>query len=87
MLDEAVAYVAKDSRPSGERLLIEALEAASSLDVQGERGRILPEFARPTVRELFVQRYRPLYQVAPAEIEILAFIHGARDLTRWRREG
>lgn len=87
MLDEAVAYIAQDSRPAAERLLIQALEAASSLDTLGERGRVVPEWAQPTVRELFVQRYRLLYEVRPDEIQILAFLHGARDLTRWRRNG
>ncbi len=87
MLDDAVAYVAQDSRPAAERLLILALEAASSLDTLSERGRVVPELDQPTVRELFVQRYRLLYEVTPNEVHILAFLHGARDLTRWRPEG
>ena len=33
MLDDVVSYVAQDSHPAAERLLIQALEAASSLDV------------------------------------------------------
>ena len=82
MLDDAVAYIAQDSRPAAERLLIQALEAVSSLDTFSERGRVVPEFAKPTVRELFVQRYRLLYEVTPDGIHILAFVHGARDLTR-----
>jgi plasmid stabilization system protein ParE len=82
MLDDAVTYVAQDSRPAAERLLIEALHIASSLDTFGERGRVVPEFNQPNVRELLVQRYRLLYEVMPAEIQILAFVHGARDLTR-----
>jgi plasmid stabilization system protein ParE len=82
MLDAAVAYVARESRPAAERLLTQALDSAASLDTLSERGRIVPEFNRPTVRELFVQRYRLLYEVAPSEVQILAFVHGARDLTR-----
>lgn len=87
MLDDAVAYVARDSRPAAERLLIAALDAASSLGAFSERGRVVPEFSQPSVRELFVQRYRLLYEVTPAEVHILAFIHGARDLTRPQIEG
>lgn len=87
MLDEAVAYIARDSPPAAERLLIQALEVASSLDTSSERGRVVPELDEPTVRELFVQRYRLLYQVTPDEVQILAFVHGARDLTRWRLDG
>jgi toxin ParE1/3/4 len=84
MLDDAVAYRVRDSRPAAERLLIQALDAAASLDVFGERGRVVPEINDPNVRELLVQRYRMLYEVTPSEIHILAFIHGARDLTRGR---
>lgn len=72
MLDDAVAYIAQDSPPAAERLLIHAIEAASSLDLFSERGRVVPELDQPTVRELFVQRYRPLYEVTPGEVHILA---------------
>jgi len=37
----------------------------------------------PWVREVFVQRYRLMYEVAEAQVRILAFLHGARDFTRW----
>ena len=81
MLDDAVAYVAQDSRSAAERLLIQALNAASSLDLHSERGRLVPELDQPKVRQLLVQRYRLLYEVTPAEVQVLAFVHGARDLT------
>jgi len=80
MLDDAVSYVAQDSRPAAEGLLIQALEVASSLEVHSERGRVVPELGQPNVRQLLVQRYRLLYAVTPVEVQILAFIHGARDL-------
>jgi plasmid stabilization system protein ParE len=87
MLDEAVGYVAQDSRAAAERLLIEALDAASSLDVFSERGRIVPEVNQPNVRQLLVQPYRLLYEVTASEVHILAFVHGARDLTGSEFEG
>src|SRR5262249_7872764 len=87
MLDDAVSYVARDSRPPAARLLIQALETASSLNVQSERGRVVPELDRANIRQLLVQRYRLLYAVTPAEVQILAFVHGARDLTGRGLEG
>lgn len=87
MLDDAVSYIAQDSRPAAERLLIQALEAASSLEIFSERGRIVPELTQPNVRQLLVQRYRLLYEVTPAEVQVLAFVHGARDLTGPEFEG
>ena len=87
MLDDAITYVAQDSPPAAERLLIQALDTASSLDAFSERGRVVPEFNQPNVREVLVQRYRLLYEVTPAEVQILAFVHGTRDLTRSQLEG
>src|SRR5712692_5061948 len=81
MLDDVVSYIAQDSRPAAERLLIQALEAASSLDVFSERGRVVPELDQPNVRQLLVHRYRLIYEVTPDEVQILAFVHGARRIT------
>jgi plasmid stabilization system protein ParE len=71
----------QDSRPAAERLLIQALEAASSLDVFSERGRVVPELDQPNVRQLLVHRYRLIYEVTPDEVQVLAFVHGARRIT------
>lgn len=87
MLEDAVSYVSRDSRPAAERLLIQALDTASSLNVHAEQGRVVPELDRANVRQLLVQRYRLLYEVTPAEVHILAFVHGARDLTGPGLEG
>jgi plasmid stabilization system protein ParE len=40
----------------------------------------VPELNDPSVRELFVKRYRLIYELRPDRIVILAFIHGARQL-------
>jgi toxin ParE1/3/4 len=62
------------------------LEAADSLTTLSERGRVVPEIQDPTIRETFVDSYRLMYQVSETRITIVAFIHGARDFDRWRRE-
>ena len=87
MLDDVVSYIAQDSRPAAERLLIQALEAASSLGVFSERGRMVPELDQPNVRQLLVHRYRLIYEVTPDEVQILAFVHGARRITSRRFDG
>ena len=40
----------------------------------------MPEFNELNVRELFVWRYRLIYRVSDRTVEVLAFIHSARDL-------
>ncbi len=83
-LDEAVAYVAQDSPDAAIRLLEQALDAGASLRSLSERGRVVPEMADPRIREVFVQRYRLMYEVTEAHVRILAFLHGARDFARWQ---
>jgi toxin ParE1/3/4 len=84
-LDEAVAYIARDSLQRVVDLLERALNIAESLDQFTERGRIVPELDDPYVRELFVYRYRLVYEVSDSRATILGFLHGARDFNRWWR--
>ena len=84
-LDEAVAYVAQDSLTAARQLLESALNAADSLAVFDERGRTVPELQQRRVREILVEKYRLIYEVFETKVEILAFIHGARDFAKWRQ--
>lgn len=38
-----------------------------------------------TDRELFVYRYRSMYQIQPGRVEVRAFVHGSRDFAALRR--
>ena len=44
-----------------------------------ESGRVVPEFARPEVRELIEWPYRLVYRVHPDAIEILSVLHGRQE--------
>lgn len=85
-LDEALAHIAEDSPAAAERVLDVVLRAAESLSLLSLRGRIVPELGEESIREVFVYSYRVLYEVLPGEVQILAFLHGARDFDRWLRE-
>ena len=85
-LDEVAAYIAQDSREAATRVLVRALDAAASLDLLAERGRIVPEVNQQNLRELFVFDYRLLYRVSREAVVVVAFLHGARDFTNWRVE-
>ena len=47
-----------------------------------ESGRVVPEVGAPDLRELLEWPYRLVYRVRPDVIEVLAVIHGRRDLPR-----
>jgi plasmid stabilization system protein ParE len=82
-LFQAAEYIARDSRHYANALLDAAREASRSLAVFPERGRRNPEIGEETVREIFVLGYRLIYEIRADTIDVLAFVHGARDLAAW----
>ncbi len=84
-LDESVEFVAQDSLPGALRVLEQALAAADSLATLSERGRVVPEYDDPQLREIFVFRYRLLYELHPDLVRIVAFLHGAQDFVSLER--
>ena len=87
-LEEAADYIAKDSPHYAAAFVRETRDAARSLAYLAERGRVVPEFDDPSIRELFVRSYRLIYQVTEQVVYIIGFVHGARNLrVFWEREG
>lgn len=78
-LDDIVTYIAKDAPLFALAFLEEVLNTADSLTTLSERGRIVPEYQNPLIRELFVKHYRLLYEIQDRAVYVLGFIHGARD--------
>ncbi|MDI6793243.1 MAG: type II toxin-antitoxin system RelE/ParE family toxin [bacterium] len=76
-LEEVSDYIAKDSSYYAAAFVREVRDAARSLAYLAKRYRVVPEFGDPTVRELFVRRYRLIYQVTKQTVYIIGFIHGA----------
>jgi toxin ParE1/3/4 len=85
-LDDVVAYVSLDSEQKARSLLIQTLDLAQSLETFSERGRVVPEIGESDIRELLVFDYRLQYRVSDTHVVLLAFLHGARDYSKWRRE-
>jgi len=87
-LEEVSDYIAKDSPYYAATFVREVRDVARSLTYFAERERVVPEFGDPSVRELFVRKYRLIYQIREQTVYIIGFIHGARDmLVLWEREG
>ena len=79
-LEEAADYIARDSAYYASAFVCEAQEAANSLCQMAKRGRIVPEFDDPSIRELFVRNYRLIYKITEQNVYVIAFIHGSRNL-------
>ena len=86
-LEKIAEFIARDSERYAAAVVREIRDASRSLDVLSERGRVVPEFANPNVRELIVGSYRLIYEVAADSVTVVGVIHGARDLSRsWERQ-
>lgn len=79
-LEAAAESIARDSPHCAAALIREARDAARSLTRFANRERVVPEINDPAVRELFVWCYRLLYRIKDSEVQVLAFVHSARDL-------
>ena len=85
---EAIAdYIARDSSFYADVFVREILLASRSLSEFSERGRIVPELGKQSIRELLVREYRLVYTVKESDVVILGLIHGKRDLKMlWEKE-
>ncbi len=84
-LDEILQHIAADFPAAAAKVLEVVLAAAESLSFFSERGRVVPEVGNPSIREIFVYRFRVMYQVSSEDVRILAVLHGAMDFDRWLR--
>ena len=81
-LDAAADYISKDSPAYAASFVLQSLEAARSLGDLPERGRVVPEFKREDIREIFVFSYRLIYRIEDLRVSVLDFIHGRRDFSQ-----
>ena len=82
-LDDVLGDIAETSPSGAVRVLTRALDTAASLSTLAERGRVVPGIGEPTLRQLLVYDYRLLYRMLDDRIVIRAFLHGARDFSKW----
>lgn len=73
-------YVAQDA-PLYARALVDRITTRSKQIARFPRsGRTVPEYEDEAVREVFEGNYRIIYELLPERVDVLAVIHGAREL-------
>jgi plasmid stabilization system protein ParE len=79
-LERIVAYIAPHNPVAAEQMGNQLLDAALSLKTFPERGRVVPEFRQPDLREIIFRSYRIIYRtnLKDQSLEIVRFWHGAR---------
>jgi toxin ParE1/3/4 len=83
-LADIVRYIAQYNSDAAARLGYELITRAESLADFPEKGRMVPEFRQPNLREVICRSYRIIYRLQPAKkrIQIVRFWHGARGFPR-----
>ncbi|RIL03961.1 MAG: hypothetical protein DCC71_14475 [Proteobacteria bacterium] len=79
-LGGVVDFIALESPVGAARLMRRVDERAATLSTLSKRGRLLLESSGTSIREVFVGPYRTIYRVRDDAVEIIAFVHGARDV-------
>jgi len=79
-------YIARDSPEAARKFVRAVIQIGRSLAELSECGRVVPELDEPGVREVFVSRYRVIFEVHEDRVAILRVIHGSRNLlAAWGR--
>ena len=76
----ACAYIAQDSEAYARDFARRIVSAVDVLATFPAAGRVVPEFAQETLRELISGPYRVIYEIMDADVHILTVHHGARIL-------
>ncbi len=81
-LEGIFEYISRDSNWYAARYVKALIGATKRLETMPLSGRMVPELEDPEIREVIYGNYRIAYRTAGIyqDIEILAVVHGARDM-------
>jgi plasmid stabilization system protein ParE len=74
-------YLAQTSPDYAVRIVDRLTRRSSQIAAFPNSGRIVPEFGLKKIREVIEGRYRIIYLVDVTQLQVLAVIHDARDLS------
>ncbi len=78
-LQNIVEYISQDSTYYALAFYDDVMDTTQTLNDFPQRGRVVPEMDDPEMREIFIHRYRLIYQIHNDTIIIQTIIHGARN--------
>jgi addiction module RelE/StbE family toxin len=80
-VENIAEFIAQDSVRYAEIQVLRFFEATEILKTQPKAGRMVPEIAKNTVREVILGNYRIIYRIVASDmIHIIAVHHSARNL-------
>jgi len=81
-LENIQDYIARDSAEYADAVIERLILSVDQLESFPESGRRVHESADTKIRELLVERYRIIYRLRKGAVQILAVVHGARNLVQ-----
>lgn len=83
-LDAIYRYIAQDSPAYAKRMADRLTRRSQQIAEFPLSGRTVPEYEVSQIREVVEGPYRIIYYIRPDRIDVLAVIHGARDICETR---
>lgn len=81
-LEAIHAYIARNSAEYALRIVDRLTRRSQQIADAPLSGRRVPEYALDQIRELIEGPYRIIYHIKPDQIDVIAVIHGARNVLR-----
>ncbi len=81
-LKEIDRYIAEGSPFYSVIFIDKLIVSVEKIGMHPRLGRIVPEFERDDLREIFFHKYRIVYTIKNDTITIVAIVHGTMDITK-----
>jgi toxin ParE1/3/4 len=80
-LEDIELYISQDSPLIARRFISKVFDKIDQLYLYPKSGKMVPEIRNDNIRELLLNKYRIVYQIADSStINILRIVHGSRLL-------
>lgn len=79
-LQQIYDYIAADQPENALNFIDQITQYIALLAEHPRQGKIVSEYARDDIREIYKGRYRIIYKILPRQIDILTIRHSARLL-------
>jgi toxin ParE1/3/4 len=80
-LDAIYHFIAQDSTAYAKRMVDRLTRRSVQIGEFPFSGRSVPEYEMEQIREVIEGPYRIIYYIKADQIDVLAVLHGARDIT------
>ena len=79
-------YISQDSSEYAQRTVDRLTRRSEQIATFPHSGRKVPEYEADDLREVIEGPYRVIYRVTPEQVDVIAVVHGARNLRMADRE-